>query len=190
MNDIRTTRLAAILAASTLVLVWGCGSGESGDHASHGHSHEDGHDHDHDHDHDHAGDDHGHGDAGDAGGMDGGDDHGHGETVELGTKEIDGLRVRASRDGEAVAGKDLAIDVWIDSADGGDAAIASVRFWIGTADAKGSMKARAEIEKDNWHTHAEVPDPMPEGAALWVEIERKGEGGEGAKTLVEFALAG
>ncbi len=204
MNDHSATRIAAILAASTLVAVWGCGEGGSGKASAPAHSHEAGDDHDHGHDHDHdhgeAGDDHadhdhadhdhadhGHADDGHAEGdhdhgMEEGDGHGHGETVELGSKELDGLRVRASRDGEVTAGGDLPIDVWIETEKG----IGSVRFWVGTQDAKGSVRARAELEHDNWHTHAEVPDPLPEGAALWVEIAVEG----GGKVLVDFALGG
>ncbi len=38
--------------------------------------------------------------------------------------------------------------------------------------AEGSVKAKAEEEAtDNWHTHAEVPDPLPPGSTFWVEVE-------------------
>lgn len=48
----------------------------------------------------------------------------------------------------------------------------SVRFWIGTEDAKGSVKAKAEEETtENWHSHAEVPNPLPAGSKFWVEVE-------------------
>lgn len=110
--------------------------------------------------------------------------HGHGgEVVELGTSIVGDLTVRASRDqGELRAGGDAAIDVSITTADGKPASVTAVRFWIGTEDAKGSVKARAEIEdpKDpsHWHTHAEIPNPLPAGAQLWVEIETA----EGKKT--------
>ena len=52
---------------------------------------------------------------------------------------------------------------------------AAVRFWIGTEDAKGSVKAKAEVEdpKDpnRWHVHAEVPSPIPAGSRFYFEIE-------------------
>jgi hypothetical protein len=94
----------------------------------------------------------------------------HGATTELGTQTIGGWTVRASRDGEIVAGKDAPIDAFLS---GGTGKIAAVRFWIGAADAAGSVKARAEIEgqPNHWHTHAEVPNPIPAGSKLWVEIE-------------------
>lgn len=124
-----------------------------------GHAHRpgDGHNHDHDHDHD------------------------HGPTTQLGEQVAGGFTVRASRDGDIAPGGDAPIDVWIT---GGAGRPTAVRFWIGTQDARGSIKARAELEKDNWHTHAEVPDPLPAGSMLWVEIET----GAGEKTVVGFDL--
>lgn len=109
---------------------------------------------------------------------------GHGgEIIELGSTKLGDLTLRASRDkGEIKAGSDAPIDLWVTTADGKPAAVTAVRFWIGTEDAKGSVKARAEIEdpKDasRWHTHAEIPNPLPDGAQLWVEIETA----EGKKT--------
>src|ERR687889_589182 len=48
----------------------------------------------------------------------------------------------------------------------------AVRFWVGTESAEGSVKAKADEEStDNWHTHAEVPDPLPPGSKFWVEVE-------------------
>ena len=127
-----------------------------------------------DHDHDHAD---GHADHDHAEHNDG---HAHGATTQLGEQESGGFKIKASRDGDLKAGGDAPIDVWVT----GGAKIASVRFWIGTEDAKGSIKAKAELESDNWHTHAEVPDPLPAGAKLWVEVEAEG----GAKTSVGFDL--
>lgn len=124
------------------------------------HAHKDGDDHDHD------------------------DDHDHGETTQLGEQSAGGFTIKASRDGEIVAGKDAAIDVWVTAAGDGSAKVAAVRFWIGAQDAKGSVKAKAELEKDNWHTHAEIPSPLPAGSKLWVEVEAEG----GGKTVVGFDL--
>lgn len=101
---------------------------------------------------------------------------GHGGAViQLGTATIGSFDVKATRDeGQIIAGKDAPIDVTVTGA-GATAKVAAVRFWIGTEDAKGSVKARAEIENpaepNRWHTHAEIPSPLPEGSKLWVEIE-------------------
>jgi hypothetical protein len=92
---------------------------------------------------------------------------GHGATTALGEKTAGVYNIKASRDGDITPGKDVPIDVWIT----GTGKIAAVRFWIGSQDAKGSIKAKAELETDNWHTHAEVPSPLPEGSKLWVEVE-------------------
>lgn len=115
---------------------------------------------------------------------------GHGGAIiELGTATIKDLTIRASRDqGEIKAGGDAPIDVWITTSDGKPASVAAVRFWIGTADAKGSIKAKADIENpkepDHWHTHAEVPAPMPPDAKLWIEVEIERD----AKSATSFDL--
>jgi hypothetical protein len=114
-------------------------------------------------------DDHAHGSAG----------H-HGAVIELGSTQIGAFSVKASRDeGHIAAGGDAPIDVWLTpSAEA--AKVVAVRFWIGTEKAAESVKAKAEIENpaepNRWHTHAEVPNPIPAGSKLWVEIEIEGQG--------------
>lgn len=110
--------------------------------------------------------------------MPGGDVHSHGPTVQLGAMAIGPYSVKASFDGQLKAGADLPVDVWVTVPEGGSP-VKTVRFWLGGEDAAGSAKARAELEKDNWHTHAEVPATLALDAKLWVEIEN--EAGETAK---------
>lgn len=115
-----------------------------------------------------------------------GHDHHDGAVVELGSTTIGPYTVRASRDeGELKPGGEAAIDVWV-SGDGPK--VAAVRFWIGTQDGAGSLKAKADIEDpkepSRWHTHAEVPEPLPAGSELWVEIEDD----SGAKSAGSFSL--
>lgn len=120
----------------------------------------------HDADHDHArAADHGH-------------DHTHGShggsVVDLGSFEIDGITVAVTRDEGAITpGGDSPIDATITGAEP-----IAVRFWIGTRDGRGSVKAKAAVEDphepNRWHTHVEIPNPMPEGAQLWIEIELEG----------------
>ncbi len=120
------------------------------------------------------------------------DDHGHdhgpggehvapkaghgGAVIALGEQTIGSFAAKASRDeGQIVAGKDAPIDVTITPVSGATTKAAAVRFWIGSQDAKGSVKAKAEIEDpknpNRWHVHAEIPNPLPAGSKLWVEIE-------------------
>jgi hypothetical protein len=128
------------------------------------------------------------------------DDHGHdhapapvaghgGEVIQLGTATIGKFDVKATRDeGQIVAGKDAPIDVTVTPTAGSAAKPTAVRFWIGTEDAKDSVKAKADIENpaepNRWHTHAEIPNPIPTGSKLWVEIETE----TGEKALGSFEL--
>ena len=115
---------------------------------------------------------------------------GHGGAViALGEQTIGPFVAKATRDeGQIVASKDAPIDVTVTPTAGAAAKATAVRFWIGTEDAKGSVKAKAEIENadepNRWHVHAEVPNPIPAGAKLWVEIEDD----KGEKSLGSFEL--
>jgi hypothetical protein len=133
------------------------------------------------------------------------DDHGHdhgpsgehtaakpghgGAVIALGEQTIGTFTAKATRDeGQIIAGKDAPIDVTITPAAGSTTQAVAVRFWIGTEDAKGSVKAKAEIEDPNdpnrWHTHAEIPNPIPPDSKLWVEVEND----KGEKSVVGFEL--
>jgi len=107
--------------------------------------------------------------------MESADGH-SGAVIELGTSTIGPFDVLATRDeGLIVAGNDAFIDVTVTPTAGSTVKAVSVRLWIGTEDAKGSVKAKSEIENpaepSHWHTHAEIPNPIPEGSRLWIEIE-------------------
>ncbi len=174
-----TTPLFAVVAVSFVLALTGCGGGDK-DHKDHDHK-----DHGHkDHDHDH-------GPADVKAGKDTGKHApGHGgEVIALGDGAFGPYKVRATRDkGVIKAGSDAPFDVWVDLAATLAPKVVAVRFWIGAQDAKGSVKAKAEIENpkdpNRWHTHAEIPDPLPAGAKLWVEIEDD----KGATTLASFEL--
>ena len=77
------------------------------------------------------------------------------------------LKLVASMDAPVKPGSEGAFDVVIT---GGKPK--AVRFWVGTETGEGSIKAKADEETpDTWHTHAEVPDPLPAGSKFWVEVE-------------------
>lgn len=136
-------------------------------------------------------DDHGHDHAADGShAAPGASAPGHGGAViALGEQTIGTFTAKATRDeGEIVAGKDAPIDATVTPAAGSPLKVTSVRFWIGTQDAKGSVKAKAAVEdpKDpnRWHVHAEIPNPMPADSKLWVEIEDE----KGVKAVGSFDL--
>jgi hypothetical protein len=87
--------------------------------------------------------------------------------IPIGEKTVGNLKLVATMDEPVKPGGEGAFDLVIT---GGKPK--AVRFWVGTEDAKGSVKAKAEEETaDNWHTHAEVPDPLPPGSKFWAEVE-------------------
>lgn len=121
------------------------------------------------------------------------DDHdhegGHGDEgpfIELGTAPAGGWTLTASRDeGSLSPGGEAAIDCTIT---GGSGKVSAVRFWVGTEDATGSIKALAAIEDpaepNRWHTHVELPSPLGDENKLWVEVEDS----SGAKSAASFDL--
>lgn len=109
----------------------------------------------------------------------GGDEHAN--RVELGTKTIGNLTLKGMQDEPVKAGGEGAFDVIIT---GGKPK--AVRFWVGTENGQGSVKAKAAEETpDNWHTHVELPDPLPTSSKFWVEVEPQ----TGAPFKASFDLA-
>lgn len=170
MQTIRSMMIVTSLTAGVgLLAMTGCGKSDSHDHGSgssatttakqgdHGHAH--------DHDHDHS---HGHG-------------HSHGPNVPLGEQTISGLTIKPTLEGEIKAGQEASFDMKIT---GGQGKPAAVRLWIGSQDGRGALRARGEAEKDGWHAHVEVPNPIPADAKLWVEVEPA----SGEKVLAGFDL--
>lgn len=110
---------------------------------------------------------------------------GHGMPIALGRATIGAFDVRASRDaGVITPGGEAPIDVWLT---GDISKVNAVRFWVGTKTGTESIKARADIENksepNHWHTHAEIPDPLPKDSRLWVEIETSGSTGSASFDL-------
>lgn len=108
-------------------------------------------------------DEHGH----EADCQDGHENH-EGEKHELGTAKLGEFEVSAVYCGTITPGQELDVDLALKGERG---RVAALRTWIGTEDAKGSMKVKAAPEGEGYHAEVEVPEPMPAGAALWMEIE-------------------
>jgi hypothetical protein len=86
-----------------------------------------------------------------------------GETSVAGLKLVATMDAPVSKEGGGEGAFDLVIT-------GGKPK--AVRFWVGTEAGTESVKAKAEEETpDNWHTHAEVPKPLPAGSKFWAEVE-------------------
>lgn len=115
--------------------------------------------------------------------------HGHGDkVVELGTTDTASFKIKAARDDEEFkAGGEAPSDFWVDPKVVG-AKVATVRFWVGTEDAKGAVKMKGEIEipeqPNHYHAHAPIPDPIPADAKLWVEVT----GADGKTESASFDL--
>ncbi len=106
-------------------------------------------------------------------------DHGHGEGGVLGTATIGVWTVAVS--GEIKAESEAHLDIKLS---GSAAKPAAVRVWIGTQDGKGAMKQKADGGGNEYHAHADVPNPIPAGAQLWIEIDD----GKGGKSVGGFAI--
>jgi hypothetical protein len=134
----------------------GNGNAQSNDRDGDSHTHADGTSHaDHDAD-DHMGD----------------DDHDHGEEVALDPITIDGMTIElAQSHGGVAAGKEGHLVVKLPYTDNGETI---VRAWIGTEDRTLSYVGKGEYapSHDDYDIHAMAPDPLPENAMWWIEIEK------------------
>jgi hypothetical protein len=154
--------IGLVLAPGLVVGLAGCGGSSSNggapDPAEETHTHDDGSTHE-----DHADES--------ATESAGADEHAHDETS-LGTVMIGELEVElAQGHGAVAAGHEGHLVVKLPYTDGGATV---VRAWIGTEDRTLSFVGRGEYaaSHDDYDIHAMAPDPLPEGALWWIEIER------------------
>ncbi len=108
---------------------------------------------------------------------------GHAATKPVAEKTMGAWRVAVFIPKPAAAGKELDVDLALTPAGTKPKA---VRLWVGTENAKGSVKAKAEAHAPGTYcVGVEVPDPIPAGAKLWLAIEA--EDGTTAKESVVMA---
>tara|TARA_B110000879_G_scaffold71916_1_gene100396 strand:+ start:38976 stop:39482 length:507 start_codon:yes stop_codon:yes gene_type:complete len=100
------------------------------------------------------------------------DDHDHGEEAELGSHEIEGIKVEAAQGHGAVeAGKEGHLILKLPYNDKGETV---VRVWIGTADKTLSSAGKGVYapSHDDYDIHTVAPDPLPADTKWWVEITK------------------
>ena len=102
----------------------------------------------------------------------GDEQHEHGEEVALPSITIGEMEIElAQGHGPVVAGQESHLVVKLPFSDDGQTI---VRAWIGTDDRTLSYVGRGEYaaSHDDYDIHATAPDPLPENAMWWIEIER------------------
>jgi hypothetical protein len=100
------------------------------------------------------------------------DDHDHGEEAELGSYEIEGIKVEAGQGHGAVeAGKEGHLILKLPFNDNGETV---VRVWIGTADKTLSSAGKGVYapSHDDYDIHTVAPDPLPADTKWWAEITK------------------
>lgn len=158
MNQITT--LVVLLTAFPAVTLLGCGDDDAATESTSPanttaapageHTHEDGSSHE---DHNTEADDH------------------HDE-VSLGSAKVGDIDVEfAQGHGMVEAGKEGHLVIKLPYNDNGQSV---VRVWIGTDDRDQYLVTKADYaaDHDDYDAHAVAPDPMPEDAMWWVEVEK------------------
>ena len=98
-------------------------------------------------------------------------EHEH-EEIALGTHDVSGISVEAAQGhGNVEAGKEGHLVIKLPYNDNGESV---VRAWIGTEDHTMSAVGKGEYAPphDDYDIHAVAPEPLPEGAKWWLEIEK------------------
>ena len=156
-------------ALAALGLFTGCGDSTTSSTPApdddHGHAHEDGKG---DHAHEEKEEEH---------------EHEH-EEIALGTHDVGGISVEAAQGhGNVEPGKEGHLVIKLPYNDNGETV---VRAWIGTDDRTLSATGKGEYapSHDDFDIHAIAPDPLPNGAKWWLEIEKP----DGTKTVGSIPL--
>lgn len=96
-------------------------------------------------------------------------DDGH-ESIVLDPITIEGMSIQLTQNhGPVNAGEEEHLIIKVDDAD-----ILAVRVWIGTEDRTLSFVGKGEyaVINDAFEAHTMAPDPLPENAMWWIEIEK------------------
>ncbi len=97
--------------------------------------------------------------------------HAHGKAETVGSVDISVYKVAVSASGAIAAGKEWHVELRLNP----DQPVPkAIRVWVGAENGRGSVKAKAEAEKDakgEYGAHVEVPNPIPADSKLWISIE-------------------
>ena len=98
----------------------------------------------------------------------------HAEPSLLGTVTVKAYEFTVRQEGKVEAGKEATFGLVLKKEDGA-ADPTAVRTWVGKEDGKGSVKAKTHTHGKAMEAHVDVPDPIPAGSKLWIEVEVGGE---------------
>jgi hypothetical protein len=101
--------------------------------------------------------------------MDQGHDHDKSfEVADLGVVTLAGFTYTVTQTSALKPGEEVDITLTQAAGNGDPWAI---RLWVGIESAQGSVKTRTHRHGAKIEAHIEVPDPLPAGAQLWIEVE-------------------
>jgi hypothetical protein len=92
------------------------------------------------------------------------------KSVSLGTVKIGDYEVEAFQEGKVTAGKEATFQLKLKGPGEPDA----IRVWIGIESGRGSAKGKAHKHGQTIEAHCDVPNPIPENAQLWIELDTAG----------------
>lgn len=109
--------------------------------------------------------------------------HDHGPVAALGEATVGAAKLTAKIGGVVKPGAEVHLELILAPA---APAPAAVRAWIGTENARGSVKAKAggDAAKGVYDAHIDVPAPLPADSKLWVAVEAS----DGTVLKASFAL--
>jgi len=116
-----------------------------------------------------------------AGESDHGPDHDHHDQTALGTVTLAETEFQVVRHRQVKAGGEIGLTLRHE----GDLPSGRYRAWLGIESGRGSVKTALSFDGGHVHTHLEVPDEIPEDAALWLEYHP--EDGDRVKVSVPYA---
>jgi hypothetical protein len=100
--------------------------------------------------------------------SDGKEEEHKGEKKDLGKQKVGAFEVQVTQVGDVTPGEEAIFII----KPKGEGEPKAVRAWVGVESGQGSIKTKAEEEKEGeWHAHHPVSKPLPAKSKVWVELE-------------------